>query len=128
MAPPVTDAELLALLPSAPPDVPSSVPLNPDDDPNAIRRAISSVGYVRFAGAQYHLGRRLGRRIATVVPDKDLVRFYVDGILVRTTPRAVRGTRMHGDPKEVVIYRNSRSLDVVGSASVKHEVDLLCQA
>ena len=58
----------------------------------------------------------------------ELVRFYVDGTLVRTTPRAVRGTRMHGDPKEVVIRRNSTSLDVVGSASVKHEVDLLCQA
>jgi hypothetical protein len=28
----------------------------------------------------------------------------------------------------VVIYRNSASLDVVGSASVKHEVDLTCQA
>jgi hypothetical protein len=70
---------LLALLPSAAPDVPNSVQLSPDDDPNAIRRAISSVGYVRFAGAQYHVGRRLGRRIATVVPDKDLVRFYVDG-------------------------------------------------
>ena len=63
-----------------------------------------------------------------MVPDKDLVRFYVDGNLVRTTPRAVRGTRMHGDPKEAVIYRNSTSLDVVGSASVKHEVDLICQA
>ena len=63
-----------------------------------------------------------------MVPDKDLVRFYVDGNLVRTTPRAVRGTRMHGDPKEVVIYRNRKSLDVVGSASVKHEVDLVCQA
>ena len=128
VAPPVTDAELLALLPAAQPGVPSSVQPSPDDDPNAIRRAISSVGYVRFAGAQYHLGRRLGRRIATVVPDKDLVRFYVDGNLVRTTPRAVRGTRMHGDAKEVVIYRNSASLDVVGSASVKHEVDLTCQA
>jgi hypothetical protein len=127
VAPPLTDAVLLALMPPAPPGVPSSVQLSPDDDPNAIR-AISSVGYVRFAGAQYHLGRRLGRRIATVVPDKDLVRFYVDGTLVRTTPRAVRGTRMHGDPKEVVIRRNSKSLDVVGSASVKHEVDLLCQA
>jgi len=35
---------------------------------------------------------------------------------------------MHGDAKEVVIYRNSKSVDVVGSASVKHEVDLICQA
>ena len=60
--------------------------------------------------------------------DKDLVRFYVDGTLARTAPRAVRGTCMQGDPKEAVVYRKSTSLDVVGSASVKHEVDLICQA
>ena len=63
-----------------------------------------------------------------MVPDNDLVRFYVDGTLVRTTPRAVRGTRTRGDPKEVVIRRNSKSLNVGGSASVRYEVDLLCQA
>jgi len=89
VAPPVTDAELLTLLPVAQPGVSSSVQLSPDDDPNAIRRAISSVGYVRFAGAQYHLGRRLGRRIATVVPDKDLVR--------RRQPRAHDPTRRSRD-------------------------------
>ena len=40
----MADAEVLALLPSAQPDVPSSVQMSPNDDPNAVRRAISSVG------------------------------------------------------------------------------------
>jgi hypothetical protein len=61
---------------------------------------------IRFAGAQYGFGRRFANHIASVVPDGDLIRFYVDGQFVRTHVRLPTGGYAHGDPKLEVIYRN----------------------
>ena len=39
-----------------------------------------------------------------------------------------RGTGMLGDAKQVVIYRNGASLDVIGPARAKHGVAQTCRA
>jgi len=91
---------------------------------NAIRRAISSVGYVRFCRRSRPPRPEAGQAHRRRGPRQGSGSFLRRRQPRAHDPAAVRGTRMHGDAKQVVIYRNSRSLDIVGSASVKHEVDL----
>jgi transposase InsO family protein len=130
VTPPITDAELRTLVVAPKPVSVATPPVLRSDEPEGIRRSISSIGVIRFAGAQYGLGRRFANHIASVVPDGDLIRFYVDGQFVRTHVRLPTGGYAHGDTKLEVIYRNRKSSvpDVVGSASVKDQVDLICQA
>jgi hypothetical protein len=127
---PISEAEMRTLITSAKPVKVSKLPAPNGDEPDGIRRSISSIGVIRFAGAQYGLGRRNANHIATVVPDHDLVRFYVDGQLVRTHARIPTGGHAHGDTKLEVIRRNRKHhiSDVVGAVSVKDQVDLIRQA
>ena len=112
-----------------PPQVPPRVKLSqrvkatpppPDaraDDPFRITRIVAKQGIVSVAGGQYGVGRRFAGWTVTIVPDGDLLRFYLDNVLIRAHQRGAPATYIGGDFHKELIWRSSLPREAVSCRS-----------
>lgn len=82
-------------------------------DPLRITRVVAKQGIVAVAGGQYGVGRRFAGQTVTIVPDGNLLRFYIDDVLIRAHQRGEPGTYVGGDFQKEVMWRSHRPREAV---------------
>lgn len=98
-----TPAERFRARPSPPRSSKAQQTLEQDGQrPQAVERLrlVSSRGVVSFASATYGVGRAYSGEVVTVRADRDMVRVFLDGKLIKAH------ARKHPAEKEEVIYRH----------------------